>query len=342
MAFQKTRQQIEAMVFDQVIPGVSYGLITGSRVETNYLGCATWQPQRQALMPGQYYDLASLTKVMTTTVMILKMIHEKILTLQTPVHQLLPEFLDERIQVRHLLTHTSGIAGYIPHRNELPPAQLKAALLGLGVGSGFLRTVKYTDVGLIFLGFIIENHYHYPVQQVLTKEVIDPLNLNNTTFTPPKLQCVPTTYDPVLGLLQGVVHDPKARILGEHCASAGLFSTLTDVLKFSQWLLGQYVPPSAPLDQGMIEALFQNYSGLIDQPRSLGWDLRRNAVDGHWLLYHTGFTGTFIIVDRVYQNALVVLSNRIHPSGHNDRFLEQRERIVQSFCDESKEKPHVR
>lgn len=332
--FNKTQRLIQALVSEKIVPGVSYGLITQNTVKTYVAGAQQWQPMVKTLQPDQYYDLASLTKVMTTTVLILKLVASGQLALTTPIHTLLPAFKDPRVQIHHLLTHTSGITGYIPHRNELPAPALKQALLGLEVGPGFEKEVKYTDIGLIFLGFIIEKFYDQPVQTVLTNEVLRPLGLFESTFTPPKALTVPTTY--LDGTLcQGVVHDPKARILGADCASAGLFSTLSDTLKFAKFMLGQYHPAQAPITQQQIQSLFQNYSGLSQQPRSLGWDLCQ-AQDGHFMLYHTGFTGTFMLIDRQCQNALVVLSNRIHPTGHNTLFLEKRALIVDAFCKESK------
>ncbi|MCH4170929.1 MAG: beta-lactamase family protein [Lactobacillus sp.] len=333
--FSKTQTLIEQMVSQHVVPGVSFAFISGPDTQLHYQGQSQWAPTEKPLKPDQYYDMASLTKVMTTTLMILKLIEAKQLSLQTPIQQFLPEFQDERVTVQHLLTHTSGIAGYIPHRNELPAPQLKAALLQLPVGPGFERVVKYTDIGLIFLGFIIEAIYHQPVQQVLTDEILKPLGLTQSTFAPDKAQTIPTVYDPKTGLLQGVVHDPKARILGIHCASAGLFSTLPDTVKFARYMLGQYVPAAAPVTQAVLADLYQSYSNLPDQPRSLGWDLRQGLGDQHWLLYHTGYTGTFMALDRQNQNAMIVLTNRIHPTGHNETFLQRRDEIVAAFAKES-------
>ncbi|WP_416353062.1 serine hydrolase domain-containing protein [Agrilactobacillus fermenti] len=335
MAFEETKSLIQQLVQQKIVPGVSSALIDGAHTYISYLGDQQWLPEVKKLQPNYLYDLASLTKVMTTTPMILKLIQAQQLSLTTPIRRFLPGFQDERVQIWHLLTHTSGIGGYIPHRNELPPAELKQALLHLGVGPGFEQRVKYTDIGLIFLGYIIEAIYHEPVQKTLTQEILVPLNLNNTTFAPDPRLAIPTTYDDQTGLLRGIVHDPKARILGSHCASAGLFSNLADVVQFTQWILGQYQPETAPLDQGTIQSLFHNYSQLPNQPRSLGWDIRLSAQDQHVLLYHTGYTGTFLIIDRQNQNALVVLTNRVHPKADNQAFLDQRDRIVDAFCQES-------
>ena len=67
--------------------------------------------------------------------------------------------------------------------------------------------------------------------------------------------------------------------------------------------------------------------------RSLGWDLRyRN--DGVPCIYHTGYTGTFILIDRNSGCGLIVLSNRVHPSSNNQIFLDRRDIIISTFLDE--------
>lgn len=58
--------------------------------------------------------------------------------------------------------------------------------------------------------------------------------------------------------------------------------------------------------------------------------------DQHPLIFHTGFTGTFILIDRQKQTAMIVLTNRVHPTGHNQIFLTMRQRIVDSFLAENK------
>ena len=65
--------------------------------------------------------------------------------------------------------------------------------------------------------------------------------------------------------------------------------------------------------------------------RSWGWDLCFDPSDHHTLIYHTGFTGTFMLLDKVKKTGLIVLTNRIYPSGHNLIFLKMRQKIIESF-----------
>ena len=249
------------------------------------------------------------------------------LTLDDRVADHILLFKDQRVTVRHLLTHTSAISGYIPHRNQLPPDKLLAALDSLLVGDWFDQKVVYTDVGLIMLGQIIEKFYQAPVQTVIQNEVLIPLGLTESTFDPVKENCVPMEMTADRGLIQGEVHDPKAFILKEHCGSAGLFMPLNDLIKFAQWILG--ITENDLLQRSTIDSLFKDWT-THHLGRSLGWDFRISPDQTPWI-YHTGYTGTYILLSKTRQEGLIVLTNRVHPTANNQAFLDFRDQLVADF-----------
>lgn len=317
--FVETKAQIRDLVNEQVVPGVSFGFINGDKSETTIYGDKSWQPEKEKLVGDELHDLASLTKVMGTIPLILKLIDEKKLQLTDQVNQYLPDFKDDRVQLIHLLTHTSGIDGYIPDRDKLDAEQLINALLNLPVTANFEKVVKYTDTGLIFLGLIIEKLYQEPVQQAIVEQILKPWELEDTTFQPVESRCVPT-YKLNGSFLKGIPNDPKARQLKAQCGSAGMFSTLDDVMKFSKIML-----------QPKYQFLYHNYTKL-DPGRSLGWDIKPDG-EGQ-VLFHTGYTGHFIALDHQNQTAMVVLTNRVHPIENNQIFLSRRDTILNSFLKE--------
>lgn len=319
--FTETKAQIIDLVNRQIVPGASFGFISSSQTKKYTYGNKAWFPEILPLKGDELHDLASLTKVMGTVPLILKMLDEKLINLHDPIKKYLPEFTDSRIELFHLITHTSGIHGFIPDRDEMNGEELLQAMLKLPVTNTFNKKVVYTDTGLIFLGLVIEKFYKMPVQDAIMKYIIEPEGLKETTFEPDKKLCVPT-YKVAGKMLQGVVNDPKAQQLGKHCGSAGMFSTLNDVLKFAQDML---LPDK--------KFLYHNYTEL-NPGRSLGWDVKPDG-SGH-VLFHTGYTGHFIALDYAHQNAMVVLTNRVHPRQVNQLFLERRETILNSFLKESK------
>ena len=332
MLYPKTTNLLHELVQKQVVPGVSYAYLHRGQLQTGVFCWAHIVPKKEKLRPGMYYDLASLTKVIGTTTVILKLLEEKKIHVDDAVNQYLPAIKDKRVTLRHLLTHTSAIGGYIKNRDELDAKQLLQALHQLPVGKGLGLDVVYTDIGLIFLGEIIEKLYNQPVQKVIETEVLAKLGLTKSSFTPPIEQTVPTQVTAKRGLIRGQVHDPKAYTLKEHCGSAGLFMSLGDLIKFSQWLL-QPDKIAGPLNKVTVAKLFTDWTPSGHSGRSLGWDLRY-TWHNQACLYHTGYTGTMILIDQANQDAFILLTNRVHPAGNNQEFLAKRELLLGQYLRE--------
>ncbi len=71
------------------------------------------------------WDLASVTKVVGTGTVLINLVFAGKIDLDEKLKTYLPEFSNETLTIRHLLTHTSGIDPYIKDRNELGPEALK-------------------------------------------------------------------------------------------------------------------------------------------------------------------------------------------------------------------------
>lgn len=330
----ETRAYIHKMVADEVVPGVSYAILHQGNIEQEVLGAAELVPHYENLKPNMLYDVASLTKVIGTTTVILKLMEDKKIDIDLPVKNYLPQFQDSRVTLRHLLTHTSNLQGYIKNRNQLSAdALIKALFSTLKVGDGFEHRVVYADVGLIFTGLVIENFYGRPVQDVIQTEVLDPLGMKDSTFTPQKEDCVPTEIEEQRGgLIRGEVHDPKGYILGRRCGSAGLFTSLRDMIRFAQWIMSSAADHPV-LQPKTIDSLYADWTPNHRLGRSLGWDLRFTP-QGRPLIFHTGYTGTLILVDKEKQDALIFLSNRVHPSSDNHEFIRRRDVLVGKYLRE--------
>lgn len=330
----KTQHLIEEMISDRIVPGINYAFIKKDQVFSSTVGFASLLPNLTQLNPFALYDLASLTKVLGTTNVFLKLKQEGKLNFSEPLADFLPEFKDRRIRLSHLLTHTSGIRGWIENRDQLPSDQLLLAIQHLPVTDEFETKMRYADTNFILLGLVLEKIYKKPVQDVITEQILKPTHLSEITFSPNPKNCVPTALMSNGQVLQGIVHDPKARILGKHCASAGMFASLQALVDLSKGYLG-LDKSILCLNQETIADLFDVKTPANVHARSWGWDLRFDPKDQHPLIYHTGFTGTFIILDRLNQSGLIVLTNRIHPSGHNHLFLAMREHIIDTFLKEN-------
>lgn len=315
-----TKQMLQQLVTGRVVPGVSAAIMTGDTVWSEAIGDAQWLPTVKPLQPGMAYDLASLTKVLGTTTVFLQALAQNRVQIDQRLHDWLPEFLPDT-SFREALTHTSGLESYIPHRDELDAPALRQALIDTLKPTG-PKSVLYRDFNLLLVGWALENVYHEAIQTVIQQQVLTPLQLHTASFHPDPRHTVPTTFADG-HLLKGQVHDPKARILGAHAGSAGLFASLQDLITFTQYAFGQRQSPAFPA--GEFAQLRQDFAG----GRSLGWDLRHDQKGGTWL-YHTGYTGGFWLMQPQTQQALIVLSNRVHPSV-NANFLARRDQIVAQY-----------
>lgn len=109
--------------------------------------------------------------------------------------------------------------------------------------------------------------------------------------------------------------------------------SLNDLMRFSNWML-ENDPHKPVVSDATIRSLFQDHTPNGHLGRSLGWDLRFSS-DGTPCLYHTGFTGTFILIDKKRQSSLIVLTNRVHPTADNQKFLDCRDKIIECYLKEN-------
>lgn len=333
--YAQTTRLLKEMVTNGAVPGVSYAIFDGSATLKRVMGMAELEPQQIPLRDGMQYDLASLTKVVGTVPIIALLLQAGALRLDDPVQKYLPEISNPLVKVRNLITHSAAIEGYIPHRNELPANELLTSLLTMEkIGTNLSKNILYTDIGFIYLGLIAERIWGQPIQVLSQRHIFQPLGMTRTTYTPHWQDCVPTEVQAQRGLIRGQAHDPKGFILQRHCGSAGLFSTLDDLLKYGRALVETNL--AGLFTDQTIQMMFTDQTPLVGlHNRSLGWKLlHAHTSDHHPVISHTGFTGTWIILDRQDDQGMIVLSNRVHPSANNDDYLNYRGRIMATYMDE--------
>jgi CubicO group peptidase (beta-lactamase class C family) len=314
----------------QVVPCIALGIVTPDFEDSWISGYKTLIPHSIPLSQEDLFDLASLTKVIVTTTLILKLIEEQTVTLETKVASILPDFKHAEITIFHLLTHTSGLCadhkGYKEHQGK---ASLRAFIMSLPLDEELFTKVIYTDFGFILLGLIAEV-FLGPLDEAAKRLIFEPLGMNNTQYRPfDKARCVASEVTVQRGLIQGVVHDGKAFNMGEVSGNAGLFSTLNDMMIFAKMML---TSDERVLKNTTKALLRKTYTDTLDHQRTLGWyrhdeSCSFGTLASDDILYHTGFSGTSIAIDFTRQVAIVILTNRIHPSRDNDRIQDLRKEL---------------
>ncbi len=297
---KKIEEQIEAGIY----PGASFAYFKDHQWSEIYLGQS--DPEHGLMTEaGLVYDLASVSKVVGVGTLLICLWNQGKLDIDRPVTDFLATCDYPDITLRQLMTHATDLDPFIPNRDQLSAEELKKAMFHLNrrEKSAFL----YSDVHFLLLGFILEQIFNKDLDAILHDQVFKSWDMMETRFGPVSV-AVPT----VRGVKAGSVHDPKAAILGKHAGSAGLFSTVKDL----QIFLEHYLADDFARD------LSKNFSPLDDKERSLAWNL-----EGDWL-DHTGYTGTFIMWNRIKQEAAIFLSNRTYDKDDRAKWILDRNKVM--------------
>ena len=314
---------VKAYVASGTFPGASFAIVNGQAIEKYVIGYECLRPEPVLLQTDMSYDLASVSKVVGTGTVMIDLVLSGQVELDALLIDYYPDFKgpgSTTLTIRQLLTHTSGIDPFIENRHNLAYDELRAALNQVTVTSD--KTFHYTDVNFILLGFMLEEIYGQDLADILQDRVFKPFNMHHTSFVAPD-KTVATAWN----LPKGLVHDPKAQVLGRHTGSAGLFSDLDDLIAFSQ---AYFANPVYLL-------LLKDYA-KANKARSLAWDLvgletsaeSSKKQVGQWLM-HTGYTGTFILLNLKTQQAVIFLSNRVHLRDERKQWIADRNVLIQAF-----------
>jgi len=273
------------------------------------------------------FDVASLTKVIATTPAILLLVQKGAVEIDAPVQTYIEEFRrdgKEKVTIRHLLTHTSGLPAGLSKR---PVGNRSAVEIACQEKLGNVPGVffRYSDVNFILLGEIIERVSGRPLQDFVSEEIFRPLKMQDTGYLPRREnrgRIAPTESDGT-NLLRGIVHDPTARRMGGVAGHAGLFATCPDIARFARMILNYGEANGTRLFEPAVVASMSTIQSpaIVETKRGLGWDIDSpysrlrgtNFVLGSY--GHTGFTGTSIWIDPTSNTFWILLTSRLYPDG---------------------------
>lgn len=284
------------------------------------------------------FDLASLTKPLATTPAIMALIEKKRLGLDLTVGDIWPSCQHSEkagIRIDQLLAHVAGLPAYRPYYSELcrlapadRPKALLERLLQEPLQSPPGARTCYSDPGFMLLALIVEKIAECGLDQFVSRHIYQPLGIKDLFFVDihrEKVQreCAATAYCRWRRrLVEGYVHDENAFALGGIAGHAGLFGTAGAVAQLLVGLLQSLETPDGLFPSHLISHFFSRYNGT---ERALGFDMPAvegssagSLVDPDATVGHLGFTGTsfWIALDRSL--AIVLLTNRIHPSAANE------------------------
>lgn len=302
-------------------------------------GHFTWSARSPVPDPETaLWDLASLSKVLGTASALAVLAADRRVDLDASVQSYLPEFAGtgkERVTVRMLLDHTSGLPAYAQLYRSASSAEAISRLFEIPLQRTVGTSPIYSDLNAMLAGLVIERVSGQGLDKFAEATVFIPLGMRATRYRPAaidKVRVVPTAL--VRGQsVSGEVNDQNARRLDGVAGHAGLFSTGLDVARFAQsWL--RITPLSAPwADAATLLQFFQRtpQSGS----RALGWDTPEISPTGSPSAFgrcasastfgHTGWTGTALWIDRQADLFVVFLTNRSYaPHTRGSSFTQLR------------------
>jgi len=339
---------MQSGVEDGVFPG---GVLLVARAARVLFHAAFGVTNRFAPRPvtrTTFFDLASLTKPLATTLAVLKLVQDGRLSLETSLAEVLHPFREGAktlITVRQLLAHTSGYPAYRPYFESLaahPPAArqrlLRQMLVKEPLAASPGDTVRYSDLGFMVLNWVVETVGGSALDRFLAAEIYPCLGVTDLFFVRHFENCRRGVFAATEdcpwrhAVLEGRVHDDNAYVVGGVEGHAGLFGTAEAVYRL---LLELWRSLRGCGGSGFFEAR-QVARFLIRAPsgeRTLGFDTPapQNASCGQFFPFqtvgHLGFTGTSFWMDLDAGVIVVLLTNRVHPTRQNTAIKAFRPRL---------------
>ncbi len=339
---------LEKALAENVFPGAAVSIVHGSgnsrKSWQGWYGYRAVLPEKRLMNSAVYFDLASLTKPLATTLAVYALLTSEELTLQTRVDDVLTiarRFATGAITVRQLLNHSSGMAahrpfyrqivrqGYRADRDEIQRLVLAEPLL-----SQPGKNVLYSDLGYMVLGWMVEEIATVGLNLYVQQRIYKAMGLTEQLFFIDReekghfdRQYAATEDCPWRQrVLLGEVHDQNAHAMGGVAGQAGLFGDLAGVTRLVVGLLdlwqGRAAHPHIETD------LFNKFLRRSSEPLGTTWALGFDTPSSHGSsggchlsarsVGHLGYTGTSFWIDPDRDLVMILLTNRIHPSVANE------------------------
>lgn len=347
---------LERAIAQQITPGAVLAVgQDGQRLYCRARGHASLVPFPQPMQEETLFDLASLTKVLATTILAMRCYETGILELDRPLGDSLPAHYPPdkaTLTPRLLLLHAAGFPAHIPFYRELSPEpedpatqrgevllQIRQTPLAYPPGT----ETRYSDLGMILLGEFIEQLVATSLDRFFEAQVAEPLGLQHTFFIhlDAPLSKARRAADQFAAterctwrdaLIRGAVHDENACLLRGVAGHAGLFSTITDLQILATTLLNGLAGRDPFLSADTLEFFTARQEIVPGSERALGWGTPAPGAScgQHFsprAFGHTGFTGTSVWLDPLRDRYVILLTNRVHPTRDNTRLLDFRPRF---------------
>ena len=344
-SFAAAREVLQRAIAARAFPAavVEVGS-AGQMLWREAFGRLTFDDGSTPTLDDTIFDLASLTKVLSTAALVMRQVERGVLGLDDPVSRHLPRWRGadrDAVTIRDLLAHASGLPAHRPFYLSLRGRDaFEEAIAGTPLEYVPRSRSIYSDLGFMLLGFILEDAAPLAVQ-------FDALRLQmggiqELQFLPPEIwkrRTAPTQQNAHRGrLLIGEVDDDNTWALGGAAGQAGLFGSAAAVGECARHIL-QVRDGRTGAFRSETLATFVARQEVPGSSRALGWDTMLptsscgTRMSPH-AFGHTGFTGTSLWIDPDRGIYVVLLTNRVHPRPDNDAIHQVRPSVHDAVMQE--------
>ena len=248
----------------------------GKVVYDKNFGYLTYK-KKQRVNHNTIYDIASLTKILVTLPIVMKMVEQGKLSLDTKLKEMIPQYVNSNKSdktIKEILSHFANLKSWIPFYkstldtvNKLPnPLYYKKSFSheynikvteNLYLLSSFKDSIniniknselnndkyKYSDLPYYILKEYIENYYSSDLSSIIDSQMNNKMGLTHSSFFPREINSLdniaPTEIDDYFRFqeIRGTVHDMGAAMQGGIGGHAGLFSNVNDIAKIMQMFI---------------------------------------------------------------------------------------------------------
>jgi beta-glucosidase-like glycosyl hydrolase/CubicO group peptidase (beta-lactamase class C family) len=338
------------LIKNQVVTGVIVGHYTGEQVEIWKAG----RPKNNRLQPipvdeSIHFDVASLTKILVTTPLILHLISENKIQLDQKLsffYSLLP---DEKksVTIHHLLTHSAGFKAWMPlykcaETNEEAIEKILEEPLEFRPG----EKIVYSDPGFILLGDIIEKVTDKSLREAFRDMITRPLGLEEDLFFPSERRmkrnswvCSHSGWKPNHRPMD-FIDDENARLFPNGAGHAGLLANVKGIIRWIDWIWagGKWFDEKI-IDPEILKFSFKKKLFIGKTGRAPGWDIPTRPSQAGKMYEnqssygHLGFTGCALWFDIRKKRATILLTNRTFTGYPADQFKSIRRKIFNLVAD---------
>jgi serine-type D-Ala-D-Ala carboxypeptidase len=347
--FTAARQVLDRAIADKAFPAAVVEVGTAHQpLWRRAFGQLTFDSAAPATREDTIFDLASLTKVLATAPLIMRVTERGGLGLDDPISLHLSLWRDRHagpaVTIRDLLAHCGGLHAHLPlFREHAGRVSFEQVICDSPLAYEPRSTSIYSDLGFMLLGFILEDIAPLAVQFDTLRQQMG--GVQDLQFHPPKAwrtKVAPTRQDEWRRrLLVGEVDDDNAWALGGAAGHAGLFGTAEAVGECARHLLQILEGRQGAFQEQTLRTFIARRTDIPGSSRALGWDTMLPTSSCGTRISprafgHVGFTGTSLWIDPDAASYIVLLTNRVHPKPNNDAIKQVRPALHDAVMEELK------